>query len=174
MTLQNLIFRHGRECAQGNHGCDANALCNKIRQILKLFLQPRIRRRRLQLYWNDTLRMKVGVTCGGSPHLACKRDRIKMRDYVERRVTPPKRDTTPTWGPPPPCKQALSLAGEKILSHSLHTTNQLYSSTNSSYAIFLWIEILLFVMRPHIRFLPSLNKETTSVHINHNHRSRHY
>ena len=28
-----------------------------------------------------------GVTCGGSPHLSCKRDQIKIRDYVERRVT---------------------------------------------------------------------------------------
>ena len=25
---------------------------------------------------------------GGSPHLACKRDQIKMRDYMDRRVTP--------------------------------------------------------------------------------------
>ena len=41
------------------------------------------------------------VTCGGSPHLSCKRDKIKMRDYIDRRVTPP------TWGPPPSCKQAL-------------------------------------------------------------------
>ena len=47
------------------------------------------------------------VTRGWSPHLPCKRDQIKMRDYMERRVSPPKRDTTPTWGPPPPCKQAL-------------------------------------------------------------------
>ena len=30
-----------------------------------------------------------------------------MRDYMERRVTPPKRFTAPTWGPPRPCKQAL-------------------------------------------------------------------
>ena len=30
-----------------------------------------------------------------------------MRDYVDRRVTPPKRVTSPTWGPPLPCKQAL-------------------------------------------------------------------
>ena len=43
------------------------------------------------------------VKCGGSPHLSCKRDQIKMRDYMDRRVT------SPTWGPPPPCKQALSL-----------------------------------------------------------------
>ena len=47
------------------------------------------------------------VTCGGSPHLSCKRDQIKMRDYMDRRVTPPKRVTSPAWGPPPPCKQAL-------------------------------------------------------------------
>ena len=45
------------------------------------------------------------VTCGGSPHLSCKRDHIKMRDYMDRRVTPPKRVTSPTWGPPPPCEK---------------------------------------------------------------------
>ena len=26
---------------------------------------------------------------------------------MDRRVTPPKRATSPTWGPPPPCKQAV-------------------------------------------------------------------
>ena len=41
------------------------------------------------------------VTCGKLSHLTCKRDHIKMRDCMDRRVTPP------TWGPPPPCKQAL-------------------------------------------------------------------
>ena len=46
---------------------------------------------------------------GGSPHLSCKRDQIKMRDYMDRRVTPPKRVTSPTLVPSPPCKQALSL-----------------------------------------------------------------
>ena len=41
------------------------------------------------------------VTCGGSPppHLSCKRDQIEMRDYMDWRVTPPKRVTSPTWGP---------------------------------------------------------------------------
>ena len=48
------------------------------------------------------------VTCSGSPHLSCKRDEIKMRDYMDRRVTLPKRDTSASWGVPPPCKQALS------------------------------------------------------------------
>ena len=41
------------------------------------------------------------VTCGGSPHLSCKRDQIKMRDY-----NTDKRVTSSTWGPLPPCKQA--------------------------------------------------------------------
>ena len=47
------------------------------------------------------------VTCGGLPHLKCKRDHIKMRHYMDRRVTPSKRVTSPIWGTPPPCKQAL-------------------------------------------------------------------
>ena len=48
------------------------------------------------------------ISLGGLPHLSCKHDQIKMRDYMERRVTPPRRVTSPTRGPPPPCKQALS------------------------------------------------------------------
>ena len=43
------------------------------------------------------------VTCGGSPHPGCKHDQIKVRDYMDRRVT------WPTWGRPPPCKQAFTL-----------------------------------------------------------------
>ena len=31
-----------------------------------------------------------------------------MKDYMDSRVTPPERVTSPTWGPSPPCKQALS------------------------------------------------------------------
>ena len=33
---------------------------------------------------------------GGSPHLSCKRDQIKMREYINWRVTPPKPVTLPT------------------------------------------------------------------------------
>ena len=47
------------------------------------------------------------VTYGGLPHLKCKRDHIKMRDYMDRWVTSPKQVTSPTWDPSPPCKQAL-------------------------------------------------------------------
>ena len=34
-----------------------------------------------------------------------------MRDYMDRRVTPPKRVTSTTWGPPPlcTCKPTLNL-----------------------------------------------------------------
>ena len=31
-----------------------------------------------------------------------------MRDYMVRQVTPPKLVTSPTWGPPLPCKQAFN------------------------------------------------------------------
>ena len=44
---------------------------------------------------------------GGSPLVSCKRDQIKMREYMDWQVAPPTRVTSPTWGPPPPCKQAL-------------------------------------------------------------------
>ena len=65
------------------------------------------------------------VTCGRSPHLLCKRDQIKMKDYMYRLVTPPKRVTWPTRDPPPSCKQALrprplvSVFGLKTKSFSL-------------------------------------------------------
>ena len=51
----------------------------------------------------------------GSPHLSCKRDQIKVRDYMDRRFTPPKWVTMPTWGPPPPCKQALKVSPVPLL-----------------------------------------------------------
>ena len=37
-----------------------------------------------------------------SPQLSCKHDQIKMRDYLDKWVT------SPTWGPLPPCRQALN------------------------------------------------------------------
>ena len=41
------------------------------------------------------------VTHGGSTNLSCKHNQIKMKDYMDRRLT------SPTWGSPPPYKQAL-------------------------------------------------------------------
>ena len=46
---------------------------------------------------------------GGAPHLSCKHDQIKMGDYMDKRVTPPKRVTSCTWGPPPPTGPKSSL-----------------------------------------------------------------
>ena len=37
---------------------------------------------------------------------------------MERRVTPPRRVTSPTWGPPPPCKQALKQGDRDDLNNS--------------------------------------------------------
>ena len=41
------------------------------------------------------------VTRSGSPHLSHKHGQIEMKVSMDRRVT------SPTWGPPPLCKQAL-------------------------------------------------------------------
>ena len=78
------------------------------------------------------------VTCGGLPHLTCKRDHIKMRDYMDRRVTPPKRVTSPTWGPPPLCKQALikhkgrNTLGDELQQHVAETDHSLCAGRASS------------------------------------------
>ena len=54
--------------------------------------------------------MEVGdPRCGVSSHLSCKRDLIKMTNYMDGRVT------SPTWSPLPPCKQALRLSCPKQL-----------------------------------------------------------
>ena len=57
-----------------------------------------MRTAKIRRQWKSTLRVclhggggpQIGeVTCGGSPHLSCKSDQIKMRDYMDRRLTPP-------------------------------------------------------------------------------------
>ena len=53
----------------------------------------------------------------GSLHLSCERDQIKMRDYMARRVTPPKWVTMLTWGPSPPCKQTLKVIPAPFLQY---------------------------------------------------------
>ena len=45
---------------------------------------------------NPTEVFQGEVTCGWSPHLSFKRDQIKMTDYMDKLVTPPKRVTSPT------------------------------------------------------------------------------
>ena len=46
------------------------------------------------------------------PHLSCKLNQTKLRDYIDRRVTPPKWVGSPTWGPPPQCKHCQALNQE--------------------------------------------------------------
>ena len=50
-----------------------------------------------------------------------------MRVYKNRRVTPPKRVTSPTWGPSPPSNQAL-----KLPINSPPTSLKPYSRPNSA------------------------------------------
>ena len=81
--------------------------------ILRVFNVSRIGSRLGGLPHLERLRGKIGprlrglpgladraTRLDGSPHLSCKRDKIKMRDYIDRRVTPPKRVTSPTWSSP--------------------------------------------------------------------------
>ena len=52
------------------------------------------------------------VCVEATPHLSCKRDQRKMTDYMDRRVIPPKRVTSPSWRHPPPCKHCQALKHE--------------------------------------------------------------
>ena len=63
------------------------------------------------------------VTSRGAPHLSCKRDKIKAKDYMDRKVTPPKRVNSTTWGFPPPSKQALRQNPRMALLILVHSSN---------------------------------------------------
>ena len=83
-----------------------NSFCSNVAKQVARFLLPVFAYLRACLHGGGG--PQVGeVKYGGSPNLSCKRDQIKMRDYMDNRVTPPKRVASPTWGPPPACKQAL-------------------------------------------------------------------
>ena len=43
-----------------------------------------------------------GVTSPWKVYMACKRDQIKMSEYMDWRVSPSKQVTSPTWGAPQP------------------------------------------------------------------------
>ena len=76
---------------------------------------------------------------GGSPNLSCKRDQIKMRHYMDRRVTPPKRVTSPPCGPPPPCKQALTISSLQVDTNNNKLT-ELIPCNCVLLAIFKWMK----------------------------------
>ena len=87
---------------------DANRSIRVRWQRKRILLKKHLCELGLRAYLHEGGGPQVGeVTCGGLPHLTCKRDHIKTRDCMDRRVTPPKRVTSPIWGTPPPCKQVL-------------------------------------------------------------------
>ena len=59
-----------------------------------------------------------------------------MRDYMDRRITPPKQVTSTTWGLPPPCKQALSYTfyGGNIVRFLVH----LFFTAAHFHLAFMW------------------------------------
>ena len=95
--------------------CDPQQATRELKQQQQQQQRERQKSNRLRACLHDGGGPQIGeVTCSGLPHLSCKRDQIKMRDYMDRRVTPPKQFTSPNWGPPPPCKQALRLTKQQL------------------------------------------------------------
>ena len=78
----------------------------------------------------------------GWPHLSCKRDQIKMRDYMDRRVTPSKWVTSPTWGPLPPCKQALKVIESYPSPFSIVSAVKSFTIYHLSQSCTTWVSLL--------------------------------
>ena len=52
---------------------------------------------------------------------------------MDKRVIPPRRVTSPTWGPPPPCKQALEIENRLMGLSEFKLRTKKTSSTPDSY-----------------------------------------
>ena len=52
---------------------------------------------------------------------------------MDKRVTPPRRVTSPTWDPPPPCKQALEIENRLMGLSEFKLRTKKTSSTPDSY-----------------------------------------
>ena len=105
------------------HGNDV--MIAQCTHLISQETSPEWRFKKLTAYLHGAGGLQIGeVTCGGSPHLSCKCDQIKMTDYMDRRVTAPKGVTSLTWGPPPLCKQALNVIIKikyTTIFHGLHS-----------------------------------------------------
>ena len=69
---------------------------------------------------------------------------------MDRRFTPPKQVTSPTWGPPPPCKQALKVTIDflgKGVGSKGSKKFPLYSNTHKDYPDF---NPVVFSSRQHV------------------------
>ena len=86
---------------------------------------------------------------GGVPHLSFERDQEKKRDCMERLATPPRRGTSPSRGPPPPCEQSLN--------YPSNITSQKYArrlTINSVFSRDLKVSLLETSCYAYIRLLP--------------------
>ena len=73
-----------------------------------------------------------------------------MRDYMDRRATPPNRVTSPTWGPLPPCKQVHRDAFPGIFIPLTKNRSEDLSSSSSLHLLSLfliiaWISVVIFL-----------------------------
>ena len=68
-----------------------------------------------------------------------------MRDYMDRRVT------SPTWGPPPPCKQALSVVNSSPITFFFFQSLQTYlRETAEDLTTDKVATVLIFFPRRHV------------------------
>ena len=74
-----------------------------------------------------------------------------MRVYMDRRVTPPRRVTSPTRGLPPPCKQALTVPSAQGMSCEKEMrTCVVITALNRGYAS----ELEYFAAETHLVVVP--------------------
>ena len=71
---------------------------------------------------------------------------------MDKRVTPPRRVTSPTWGPPPPCKQALKIENRLMGLSEFKLRTKKTSSAPDSYTF------------KDMRKKDNKNKKKTGVH----------
>ena len=108
---------------------------------------------------------KIWTRLRGLPGLACKRDQIKMREYMDWRLTPPKRVTSPTWGPPPPCKQALRNRVCSITTPLFHSETKQYAM-NWFYMVYAHLSTVwkyVFLLLPDWTHLTNLKTKILSM-----------
>ena len=70
---------------------------------------------------------------------------------MDRRVTPPKQVTSPTWGPPPPCKQARSEDLRIIVRSIIKSSSKNYNNNEVMMTIMLLTCRHFRIMKTYMR-----------------------
>ena len=81
--------------------------------------------------------------------------KLKWDNIWTGQVTPPKPVTSPTWGPPPPCKQALRNCVCLITTHPFHSETKQYTM-NWFYIVYAYLSTVwkyLFLLHPDCMYL---------------------